>query len=413
MNPDPGIRSEEALLLSLCRLTLTDESTARIRSLCPGVTDWNYFGNLTARHGVDALVYRNLGKAGLLQDIPSAVAERLRNAMMISLSRNISHSLMMGDVLEMLNGKNIKTILLKGLALELSEYGNTGVRQMSDIDILIRKEQCLEARDILLRNGFRSLPVKSVLHRPILSSIGKHLPTLIKNGVSVEIHTELFGAKARGLTDVLINKSYEIDLEGQKAFIPQPALFFLYLVRHLFLHELKRESQLRLYTDLAVLINHHRDEIFDPGLLVYAGEAGLEKILSRKLELLRIFWDIDLPEWMNDLTARHHDPSTANSFIFFLKNPGDNILPDNSASYRQAVSDIPGFHRKLLYIAGDILPTISFMKKRYRCRSTFRALLHYPLRLGKLYYLVHHPRPEGRSQESGLVAPHPRPEGRG
>ena len=387
MNPDPGIRSEEALLLSLCRLRLTDETTAKIRSLCPGVTDWNYFSKLTARHGVDALVYLNLGKAGLLQDIPSAVAGRLKNAMMISLSRNISHSLVMGEVLKMLNGNNIKTVLLKGLALELSEYGNTGLRQMSDIDILVKKEQCLEARNILLRSGFRSLPVKSVLHRPILSSIGKHLPTLIKSSVSVEIHTELFGAGARGLTDVLVNNSYEIDLEGQKAYIPQPALFFLYLVRHLFLHELKRESQLRLYTDLTVLIDNHRDEIFNPMLLLYAGEAGLEKILSQKLESLKIFWDIELPDWLNDFTAKHHDPSAAGSFIFFLKSPGDNILPDNSASYRQAIRDIPGFHRKLLYVAGDILPTISFMKKRYRCSSTLRALLHYPLRLGKLFYL--------------------------
>jgi len=290
-------------------------------------------------------------------------------------------------VLERLNERNIKTVLLKGLALELSEFGNTGLRQMSDIDILIKKAQCLEARDILLKNGFRSFPVKSVLHRPILSSIGKHLPTLVRNGVSVEIHTGLFGGGATDLTDSFFEKSYEIALEGRKAYIPDPRLFFLYLVRHLFLHELKRESQLRLYTDLVVLIDHHSDEIINPELLKSASDAGMEKILAQRLELLKIYWEMEFPEWLNKFIVKHHDPGTAGMFLFFLKSPKDNTLPDNSASYRQAVRDIPGFHRRLLYVAGDLFPTISFMKKRYRCRSAFRALLYYPLRLGKLFFL--------------------------
>src|SRR5450759_4479599 len=92
----------------------------------------------------------------------------------------------MGEVLRLLNGENIKTVLLKGLALEFSVYGNAGLRQMSDVDVLISREQCIEARKLLISNGYVSLPVKSVFHELIIADFGKHLPSLIKNGTSVE-----------------------------------------------------------------------------------------------------------------------------------------------------------------------------------------------------------------------------------
>ena len=173
---------------------------------------------------------------------------------MLSLSRNAFNTEAMGEVLRLLNGENIKTVLLKGLALELSVYGNSGLRQMTDVDILISREQCMKARNILMSNGYVSLPVKSVFHKLIIADTGKHLPSLIKNGTSVEIHHELFGGRKNVLTRMLYENSYEIEIKGEKAYIPQPQIFFLYLVRHLYLHEMNNESQLRLYTDLVVLI---------------------------------------------------------------------------------------------------------------------------------------------------------------
>jgi hypothetical protein len=259
---------------------------------------------------------------------------------------------------------------------------------MTDVDVLATREDCLKARRLLMNNGFISLPVKSVFHKPILADAGKHLPTLIKDGFSFELHHELFGTGKNGLTRMLYDSSPEIEIKAEKTFIPSPQLFFLYLVRHLYSHEMNNESQLRLYADLVVLIERYKDEIINNDLLEYAKDAGMSEILAGRLEPLRDLWGISFPEGINEFIYKWDNPSSINKFVFFLKSPKDNSSPDRAVLYRHNISEVPGFHRKTLFLLGDLFPTIRFMKKRYNCNSGWKALLYYPLRWGKVWYLL-------------------------
>jgi hypothetical protein len=388
MKSEVRIRDEERLLLELCRLEFSDEQINRIRSLIAVITDWPYFSNLANEHGVVALVWYNLEKFQLHSRIPEDVASFLKCTLMRSLGRNTFNTESMGDVLRLLNAENIKVVILKGLALENSVYGSQGLRQMSDVDILINRDECIKARKILISNGYESLPVKSFFHKQILAYYGKHLPSLIKNGTSVEIHHELFGERKNLMTKMLYDSSYMVELKGEKAWFPQPQIFFLYLVRHLWMHEMNNESQLRLYTDLIVLIEKHNDEIINYNLLKCASDAGMSEILAWHLEPLRDIWDVSFPGWLNDFIYKWHNEDFINSFFFFLKSPKNNPPVDKAGFYRHILGDIPGFHRKFLFILGDLFPSVSFMKKRYKCESTWRVLLYYPHRLGKILWLL-------------------------
>lgn len=388
MKSSVKIRSEEYLLLVLCRLNFSDDNLGKIKSLITDVGDWNYFKNLANLHGVAALVYHNLEKHCLLSGIPVEVAAYLKSTLLISLSRNTFITEAMGEVLHLLSTGKIKTVILKGLALENSVYGNSGLRQMSDVDILIERDQCILARDILISNGFVSLPVKSIYHEFIVAYSGKHLPSLIKNGTSVEIHHELFGERNKNMTGILYESSYEVEIKGEKTWFPQPQIFFLYLVKHLWLHEINNESQIRLYTDLIVLIEKHHDEILDYNLMKLASEAGLSEILASHLEPLRDMWGVTFPDWVNTFIDKFSNKETIKNFIFFLQSPKNNPPVDKPKLYRHIISDIPGFHRKFLYVLGDIFPSLSFMKKRYKCKNTWQVIRYYPLRFGKLFWLI-------------------------
>jgi hypothetical protein len=380
MKSDLNIRDEEILLLGLCRLSFGVELKVMLTALAETVTDWNYFFTMANAHGVAALVYHNLEKLGFLDLIPDEVTGRLRNAMMVTISRNAGNAESMGEVLRILNRENIKTVLLKGLALELTVYGNCGLRQMTDVDVLVSRDNCMKARKLLMENGFESLPVKSVFHKPIIADIGKHLPTLIKNGFAVELHHELFGAGKNVLTRMLYDTSIEIEVNGEKSFVPETRIFFLYLVKHLYLHEMNNESQLRLYTDLVVLIEKFGDEILNYDLLTYANQAGMSQILAWRLEPLRDLWGISFPGWINEFIDKWYHPDSINRFVFFLKNPKDNPPPGKGQKYLYNLREVKGVHRKALYMLGEIFPTIEFMKKRYNCKSTLTALLRYPPR---------------------------------
>ena len=388
MRNDLIIRDEEKLLLGLCRLSFDPKQKVRLKALAEAASDWKYFAELAGKHGVAALVYSNLEKLDLLQYITPDIAGSLRSALMMNMARNAGFSEAMADVLKHLNMENIKTVLLKGLALELSVYGNSGLRQMTDVDVLVTRGNCLKARKILMDHGFASLPVKSVLYKAILADLGKHLPTLTKNGFSVELHHELFGAGKNMLTWLLYDNSYETEIKGEKTFIPKASCFFLYLVKHLCLHEMNNESQLRLYADLVVLIEKYSDEIINHDLLVHAKQAGMSEDLAWRLEAIRDFWSISFPGWLNNFIDRWHNPASIDRFVFFLKSPKDNPVQNRAQLYRHSLGEIPGFHRKLLFILGDLFPTFEFMKKRYRCRSAWSTLFYYPLRWGKLWYLI-------------------------
>ena len=388
MRSDLNISDEEILLPGLCRLSFDTELTVMLKALAETTADWKYFAELAGNHGVAALVYSNLEKLDLLQYIPPDIAESLRSALMMNLARNASFTETMADVLRHLNRENIKTVLLKGLALELSVYGNSGLRQMTDVDILVTRGNCMRARKILMDQGFSSYPVKSVFYKAILADFGKHLPTLTRNGFSVDLHHELFGAGKNMLTRMLYDSSYEIQIKSEKTFIPEAPVFFLYLVKHLYFHEMNNESQLRLYADLVVLIEKYRDKIINPDLLIYAKQAGMSEILAWRLEPIRDLWGISFPGWLNDFINKWYNPASINKFVFFLKSPKDNPVQNRPQVYRHNLGEIPGYYRKLLFVLGDLFPTFEFMKNRYKCKSNLKALFYYPLRWGKLWYLV-------------------------
>ncbi len=387
-NNKSDISGEELLLIRMCRLEFNSKQVGIIKKLASDIKDWNYLAELANSHGIAALIYHNLEKFGLIKHLPSKESDFLRNARMMSITRNVNHYSELTKVLKLLNEAGIKTVLLKGMALEILVYGNSGLRQMTDVDVLISREECLEARDLLIRNGFTSLPLKSRIHKPVLTYIGKHLPSLIKNGFSFEIHHELFGVGKSNLTKMLYDESTENQVNEGKIFIPKPQLFFLYLIKHLFLHEKNNESQLRLYTDLVILIERFGEQIINTDLILLSKEAGVYNTLLYKLEIIRDLWKLKLPGWLNKIIDREHDPGTRDKFIFFLRNPKNNPVTDKTWLYRNNLREIPGIHRKLLYILGDLFPSINWMKKRYNCRSTLKVLFYYPYRLGKLWYLI-------------------------
>jgi len=382
-----NITNEEHLLLQLCFLDLNNEQISRIHHLIGIISDWTNFCILANAHGISALVYHNLVTNKLTQDIPEKATAFLHEAFIQSLSRNTFNIKILSEILTLLNENNIKTVLIKGMSLELSVYGNSGLRQMSDIDLFISREECLNARKILMQAGFSSFPIKSSFHKPLLMYIGKHLPSLTKDGVSIDIHHELFHYKNHALTKKLYDTSIQIKTGNEKAYLPQNQLFFLYLVKHLHSHEINNESQLRLYTDLLVLINKHYDEIINPALFDCADQAGISEILARKLGILRDIWNVPFPGWTKIYIDKWLDSETISEFLFFLKSPKGNPSFNKKHGYKNIITNIPGVHRKLLYILGDVFPSISFMKKRYRCFDSLRILFYYPHRLGKLFWL--------------------------
>jgi hypothetical protein len=379
-DPTALLTAEEKLLISLCRIEFSDGQKAEIGDLMKEVKDWDRFVRLANEHGIIALSWYNLTETDNSTIIPSEYLKILRNAYLKNLTHNTYLYDQLAKILELIKDKDIKVVLLKGLALEKTVYGNQGLRQMTDMDVLVNEKFVLELRRIFMKNGFESNPFKSPLYKYLIPYLNTHIPRLSKEDTHLEIHYKLFDQADNSLTEKLFELSTPFSIGNYKAFIPPSQLFFLYLISHLTHHRHSGDSQLRQYTDLYILLSSRFNEIIDDKLISHAFEVKMEPQLATMLYLLSKFWKVDFPDWLNRFISQYDHYLEKEKFCRFIKQPKENPDKEVSVNYLKQIKVIPGLHRKLLYVAGFFFPSIGFMKNRYKTRTMAGAMLTYPVR---------------------------------
>ncbi len=381
INRDKRLRSEEELQLNLCRLSFNNEQKIRIKDLTEEVNDWDYFIRLANKHGIVSLVFHNLEKLELISTTQENARNTLQELHLKSLARNTFLLEKYIELQKILAEIDIDPVVLKGMALEPSVYGNKGLRQMTDIDIYIAgKDDCLKAWKHLAGYGYISRPLKSKLYNKILTDFGKHLPDLYKDGISIDLHYELFDIDHQIETMAL-----KTDRSGLT--VPAYVIHFLFLAKHLAEHELRGESQLRLYIDLLQIILNPNVNITSYNTIKLAEKLGLKNIIFEKLYLLNLFWSVPVGKTILDQLSVNQKSKATDAFIAFLRNPKGHSGVNRGTSYRKTLRNIPTLRKKLIFLLGDIFPSVSFMQNRYNTRTRAGACFYYPLRLGKLLLL--------------------------
>ena len=254
-----------------------------------------------------------------------------------SIVRNLWLKERLKEVNEILESAGINHILLKGMALEHTFYQSQGLRQMTDCDMLLKREDSIKAWYLLQKEGFSCKPVKSPLHKKILTTTGKHLPNLIKDGFIIEIHHSLFESENtinEDYTDYF-DTAVKINVGGTTALALSNEIHLRYLISHFNRHKSEGSCQLRLYADIILLDKSSK---------------------------------IVIPE----------------SFIY---DPNQENKPEfRKAAYKNALKSIPAKYR-FQFILGDTFPSVGWMKERYKCGG-LKIVFLYPLRIGKLRWLV-------------------------
>lgn len=326
------------LLFLLCHYPFSENSRDQLTQLLLEVHDWPAFVILINSHGIIALAAYNIKAARLEQSVPHDALTFLENGYRKSMIRNLWLAERWKEVNSILETAGIKHILLKGMTLEHTVYGAAGLRQMNDNDIYIKPEDSIKAWYLLQEKGFVKEPFKSPLFKKMTFDLGRHLPALYKDGYALEIHDNLSGNENSedNKPEDLFSDAKEILIGETKALILSDKWQLRHLTTHFKHHMLGGECQLRLYTDLLLLNGGNHIQFPDSFIE--------EPIQSGKAEFRKVV-------------------------------------------YKRNIRSIPARYR-LRFIIGDTFPTIKWMKKRYSC-SGLKALIIYPLRIGKLGWIIH------------------------
>ena len=147
-----GFPREFALLLACCSLDAGESRQAEISRLCEAPLDWLRILELGEHHGILPLLHQVLRET--MAPVPSEVTDELASRYEQNVRRNLRFTAELFRVLDCLESAGIPAIPHKGPALAQMVYGDLALRDFSDLDVLVAREDVLRAKQALRGLGY-------------------------------------------------------------------------------------------------------------------------------------------------------------------------------------------------------------------------------------------------------------------
>jgi hypothetical protein len=203
--------------------------------------DWTRLVEKAQQEGVSAVLFHNITKHRLEYLIPQESYRDISNQYYSNLKRNL---LLIGElrkVLATLQEAGIPCIVLKGIALAERVYPNIAMRGMSDVDILVKKDDLFRVDDYLSSLGYisRDSTVAKAIHNPIgyLASLEYRKDAKSPLNLHVHWHTVNTSVPATMFVERIdINRLWEnsamIAVADSHALMLRPEHLIIYLCEH-------------------------------------------------------------------------------------------------------------------------------------------------------------------------------------
>jgi len=286
-------RPEHALLVGCARSVVAAHQAAtewpRGESL-----DWAYLIAQADRHGVLPLL------AGVIasweaSSLPQEPLDELRRRMLALAAHNLSLSVSLRQLVDLLESHAIPVVPFKGPALAVAAFGDVAHRQFDDLDVLVPRKDLQRAIDLLQGAG----------HRLLNPRLGQQLGAMLRHdkhvlfehrpsGTLIEVHWALaprhFGLP---LNERLIWESaHRVTVAGRPMRAVPPDVLLLMLCIHGARHEWRRLSWI---VDVAAL-GHRCPDLPWTRLRVEARRIGAERLVHLGLGLAHRVLHMPLPD---------------------------------------------------------------------------------------------------------------------
>ena len=164
-----------ALLRAGARVAPTADDVERLRTAVSRVRDWDAALALAGRHHVVPLVARQLA-ASAADVVPARALDAFQ-----ATSRAIAAGALvlageLARIVAALEAQGVRALPYKGPALALAAYGDTGMRECEDLDVVVPPADYARARKTLLALGYRSLRALSPAQEAVVYGGQGHAP---------------------------------------------------------------------------------------------------------------------------------------------------------------------------------------------------------------------------------------------
>ena len=148
--------------------------------------NWKDFLALAADQRVRSILYHRIKQQKIISLFPENIIQNLSQANKNTTTLNLFLISELNEIAKTLKENNITLIVLKGLYLASQVYENISLREMNDIDLLVKKEEIFESLRILDDLGYKPTSPISI---SVDELTRRHLPPFYKLNIGrVELH---------------------------------------------------------------------------------------------------------------------------------------------------------------------------------------------------------------------------------
>jgi len=152
--PATATNLEIELLLCCARTYIAPEIAERIKTLLQQNINWTYLIEKAHFHGVIPLLYQSF-KTTCPEAIPEDILTQLRSRYYANAYHNLLLSQELLALLNIFRASEIRAIPFKGVVLATSVYHNLTLRQSGDLDILVKPQDVVKVRELLITQGYQ------------------------------------------------------------------------------------------------------------------------------------------------------------------------------------------------------------------------------------------------------------------
>jgi len=231
-------------------------------------TAWDELPSQAEIFGMGPLLWHHLRQAGI--SIPLETERTLRGIYLRERALNQAHTLTLVEVQTLLAQSGIQPLVLKGLALAYKYYPEPALRPVSDIDLLLKKDDVLPALHILDEAGYRVnfpdsglsiLPNELTADSPSHDDLSTHLEFHHYDPEHRRLNDHSRDDELTGFDD----PPQELTIEDCSVYAPSPIDTLRYverhMVRHLFEARADKPLPLKWCADIVSLVEYHAEEI--------------------------------------------------------------------------------------------------------------------------------------------------------
>ncbi len=177
-----------ALMAACARRQFSQQGEDKIKALARACIDWRTLLLSARRHGVKPLVYWHLHST-CPKAVPQDTLDELNGYFRANSKRNLHLSRTMIQLVRLFEANAIPVIVFKGPLLGAVAYGNLSLRSSADLDILVRKQDFLRLKKLLLAEGYLpSSMLSRVPERALLDFASEFVFIRPATGIELDVH---------------------------------------------------------------------------------------------------------------------------------------------------------------------------------------------------------------------------------